>query len=327
MPTADPAPRTAAELIADFLVAQLAAHRQAWRAQHGDATRAPPLVCAIQGPQGSGKSYTASKLPALLASASSSAPTPIRTAALSLDDLYLPYSGLQAVAASDPSNALLSGRGQAGTHDLPLGVSLLTALKRPAPGSNPIALPVFEKSLNGGAGDRLPVKEWLQVERPDEVDVVVFEGWMNGFRPLDPPQLLDELYELARMDPAKARARLGIDYETPFLLEHKQEHLRVVQENLAEYAALWDMADVFVQIKPERMGYVWEWRLQQEHNMKAQNGGIGMTDEQVKHFIARYMPGYELFLRGIDDPKSTWAGKGLRVVIDKARDVLGVELF
>ncbi|BGP42018.1 hypothetical protein JCM10449v2_006015 [Rhodotorula kratochvilovae] len=327
MPSADPAPRTAAELIADFLLAQLEAHRQAWREQHGDATRAPPLVCAIQGPQGSGKSYTASKLPALLAAASSSSPSPTRTAALSLDDLYLPYTGLAAVAASDPSNALLAGRGQAGTHDLPLGVSLLTALKRPAPGSAPIALPVFEKSLNGGAGDRLPVEQWVLVERPDEVDVVVFEGWMNGFRPLDPPQLLSELYELARTDPAAAKARLGIDYEMPFLLEHKEDHLAVVQENLKGYAALWDMVDTFVQIKPERMGYVWEWRLQQEHNMKAKNGGIGMTDEQVKHFIARYMPGYELFLRGIDDPKSTWAGKGLRVVIDKARDVLGVEQF
>lgn len=39
------------------------------------------------------------------------------------------------------------------------------------------------------------------------------------------------------------------------------------------------------------------------------------------------MPGYELWLRGIDDSRSTWMGNGLRVVIDKQRDVLGVEHF
>jgi len=27
--------------------------------------------------------------------------------------------------------------------------------------------------------------------------------------------------------------------------------------------------------------FIYEWRLQQEHNMKAKNGGRGMTDEQV----------------------------------------------
>ncbi|KPV71596.1 uncharacterized protein RHOBADRAFT_56448 [Rhodotorula graminis WP1] len=331
MASTDPTPRTAAEIIADYLLDRLERHRAAWRERLPDSARAPPLVCAIQGPQGSGKSYTASKLPALLAAASptpsSASSAPIRTAALSLDDLYLPHDGLAAVAAADPANALLSGRGQAGTHDLPLALELLSALKRPSPNAQSLKLPLFDKSLHGGAGDRLPREQWVEVERPDEVDLVVFEGWMNGFRPLDPPSLLSELYNLARSDPGAAKARLGIDYEPPFLLEHDEAHLAVVHDNLRGYAPMWDEVDVFVQIKPERMGFVWEWRLEQEHNMKAKNGGIGMTDEQVKHFIARYMPGYELWLRGIDDPKSTWAGNGLRVVIDKRRDVLGVEHF
>ncbi|GAA5999169.1 putative ATP-dependent kinase [Rhodotorula paludigena] len=322
--------RTAAELIAEFIAAQLEEHRARWTARNGAERRAPPFVCAIQGPQGSGKSYTASKLPDLLASLSSSAATPIRTAALSLDDLYLPHDNLVAVAAADPSNALLAGRGQAGTHDLALGVALLSALKNPssvAGESNVLELPVFEKSLHGGAGDRLPREQWVRVERPSEVDVVVFEGWMNGFRPLDPPTALGELYRLAKQDPARAKEQLGIDYEPPFLLEHQEEHLAVVQDKLAAYRELWDMVDAFVQIRPEKMGFVWEWRLEQEHNMKAKNGGVGMTDEQVKHFIARYMPGYELWLRGIDAADASWAGKGLRVVIDKARAVSSVERF
>lgn len=39
------------------------------------------------------------------------------------------------------------------------------------------------------------------------------------------------------------------------------------------------------------------------------------------------MPGYELWLRGIDAADASWAGKGLRVVIDKARAVSSVERF
>ena len=38
-------------------------------------------------------------------------------------------------------------------------------------------------------------------------------------------------------------------------------------------------------IRPEAANpyvHIYKWRLQQEHAMKAQNGGKGMTDEQVK---------------------------------------------
>lgn len=260
---------------------QLEAHRKAWRekASQKDA-RSPPLVLGVQGPQGSGasdsramnstcldadpshrtgKSYLASGLPALLASQN----PPLRTASLSLDDLYLPHSGLSAVAQADPSNKLLSGRGQAGTHDLALGLECLRALK--AGGTEPVELPVFEKSLHGGEGDRLPREQWVKVDNPGEVDVVVFEGWMNGFRPLPSPPAdhsLSALYSLARNDRQQARTALGIDYDEPFLLEHDLAHLEKVQGNLAAYEELWGMIDAFVQIKPERMGYVWEWRLE-----------------------------------------------------------------
>lgn len=40
------------------------------------------------------------------------------------------------------------------------------------------------------------------------------------------------------------------------------------------------------------------------------------------------MPGYELFLRGIDDARNPWVGgNGLRVVVDKRREVSAVERF
>lgn len=62
--------------------------------------------------------------------------------------------------------------------------------------------------------------------------------------------------------------------------------------------------------------------LQQEHAMKSKNGGVGMTDQEVEDFVARYMPGYECFGAGID---KRWQGALLRVVIDKERQVSKVQ--
>ncbi|BGP18351.1 hypothetical protein JCM10213_008523 [Rhodosporidiobolus nylandii] len=318
--SADTPPRaTTVDLTASFVVDQLRRHRE----QHEGKGRTRPLVLGVQGPQGSGKSYLASLLPSVLSRPENGS---LRTATLSLDDLYLPHSGLQAVAAANPSNALLKGRGQAGTHDLPLGLKVLRALK--AGGEEPVRIPVFEKSLNSGEGDRLPEEEWVRAKNPQEVDVVVLEGWMLGFRPCSSPSL-SELYSAAEKDPEgeATKTHLSIDYTPPFLLRHKLEDLEQIEQELKAYEELWKELDCAVQIKPEGMGFVWEWRLQQEHNMKAKNGGIGMTDEQVKDFIARYMPGYELWLSGLSSPSSTWAGRGLRVVVGRDRGVVRTEDF
>lgn len=86
--------------------------------------------------------------------------------------------------------------------------------------------------------------------------------------------------------------------------------------------------------------------VQQEHNMKAKNGGVGMTDDQVIAFIARcvllslllqplpaderarrYMPGYELFLEGVQSPEASWKGKGLKLVVGRGREIVGTEEF
>lgn len=61
---------------------------------------------------------------------------------------------------------------------------------------------------------------------------------------------------------------------------------------------------------------------QQEHAMKSKNGGLGMTDEQVENFVARYMPGYECFGAGIE---TRWKGALLRIVIDLQRQVADVQ--
>ena len=58
-----------------------------------------------------------------------------------------------------------------------------------------------------------------------------------------------------------------------------------------------------VQIKPpdeHPYTHVYKWRIQQEHHMKARNGGKGMTDEQVVAYeISSYHPDVLLMLRDI----------------------------
>jgi len=54
--------------------------------------------------------------------------------------------------------------------------------------------------------------------------------------------------------------------------------------------------------------------------MKANNGGRGMTDDAVKGFVDRYIPGYVFFgdipppFRVADPPR--WIGKSLALIID-----------
>mgnify|MGYP001566299162 FL=1 len=114
-------------------------------------------------------------------------------------------------------------------------------------------MPVFEKALFGGEGDRSG--EVVRVE--GRVEVVIFEGWMTGFGSLGEEEVRRR-YEVARGDPGKAGEELG--YEKPFFLEHRVEDVVWVDRALGEYRELWGMLDCFVQLKPVKMNYVWEWR-------------------------------------------------------------------
>jgi D-glycerate 3-kinase len=86
--------------------------------------------------------------------------------------------GLQA----NPDNALLQYRGNAGSHDLGLGTATLEALVAATSPDTAVAVPRYDKSQNAGRGDRAPQDAWPQVKGP--VDVVLFEGWMLGFAPI-----------------------------------------------------------------------------------------------------------------------------------------------
>lgn len=72
-------------------------------------------------------------------------------------------------------------RGNAGTHDLQLGTDTLKALKSCTSKDSQVAVPRYDKSQNGGRGDRADPSTWPNVQGP--LDVILFEGWMLGFKP------------------------------------------------------------------------------------------------------------------------------------------------
>ncbi|KIP04100.1 hypothetical protein PHLGIDRAFT_110071 [Phlebiopsis gigantea 11061_1 CR5-6] len=305
--------------MSEHVLRQLALHRE----RQAGRSAIPPLFVAVQGPQGSGKTFLTTRLrDALIAS-----PHSLSVVVLSIDDLYLPHDQLVAVAKAYPENRLLQGRGQPGTHDVKLGNEIIARLKRSneqAHRDDPINIPRFDKSLFGGEGDRV---KGTSVTGP--VDVVVFEGWCVGFYPTSQEEI-DRRFEL----PVPS---LSADFFSARNFRKKDIH--EINERLGEFPNWWSYFDTFIQIKPVEnhpYDYIYTWRLQQEHNMKSANGGKGMTDEQVEKFVDRYIPGYVFFGDGITKGgldtagnvvQPPWVGRGLCLQIGESREVLTVNKF
>ncbi|KXN85285.1 hypothetical protein AN958_11385 [Leucoagaricus sp. SymC.cos] len=212
---------TAVEVVAAHILKQLDEQRR-------------PLLVAIQGPQGSGKTYLSARLREHL----TSPPHNLRTALLSIDDLYFPHAQLEWLASSQPRNPLWQGRGQPGTHDVALGVSVLAALRN---SNQSVELPRFDKSLFGGEGDRLPMDgSGVVIEQPPGVDVVILEGWCVGFFPITQPELDKRWIGIWREE----RDRLGLPGDT---LCNKQDVERA-NEVLVSYGQLWSFFDTFIQV-------------------------------------------------------------------------------
>jgi D-glycerate 3-kinase len=226
------------------------------------------------------------------------------------------------VRNANPHNKLLAGRGLPGTHDIALGRKVLTELSninaRPDKAQT-VQLPIFDKSLFTGEGDR----SLETVTVPAPLDVVLFEGWSVGFCPLTDEELEDRYT-------AAEKARHGNASTTPAFLHHSLQDLKTVNSLLRNTAEqLWGFFTVFIQLELASLSQIYFWRLEQEHAMMSRNGGIGMTDDQVKVFVDRYLPGYELWMNGIKTGEfaDRWRGRGLSLVYGPSREVTEVRNF
>lgn len=264
-----------------------------WLRQRLDAHEAGggggALVLGISAPQGCGKTTLVTQLAQLLRAEG------VGCASVSLDDFYLTGAEQEALAA-ESANELLRFRGLPGTHDLPLAAATLRQLValRAADGGS-AAVPLYDKSLRGGRGDRAPTDSWPLVRAP--LRCVLLEGWSLGFAPLG--------------DPAAAAA--------------VHPGLPQVDAHLGAYAgSLESFADAWLLVRVEQPRWVFDWRLQAEREAAAA-GRPGLSDDQVRDFVDRFMPAYAAYLPRLyaEGPTGRADLPRLALDVDASRTLVG----
>jgi D-glycerate 3-kinase len=204
-----------------------------------------PLIQGFLGGQGAGKTTLTAVLTLILRQLGYTA------ASLSLDDLYLPYCDRQQLQTLDPR---LIHRGPPGTHDVALGIQTLQALLAQ---HFPVAVPQFDKSAYEGAGDRTAPKLIHQA------DIVLFEGWFVGTRPLETSF-------------ATAPA--------PILDDRDRQFAQDMNQRLRQYLPLWALLDRLIVLYVPNYRLSQQWRKEAEHKMIAQ-GKPGMSDAAIDTFV------------------------------------------
>jgi D-glycerate 3-kinase len=230
----------------------------AWAARRRGAASGA-FVLGIAGAQGSGKSTLAGLVALQLAREHG-----LRTAVLSLDDLYLTRAEREQLARD--VHPLLRTRGVPGTHDVALGLSLIAALRTAGPEPVRVPVPRFDK----GSDDRLPPERWAEVN--GAIDVLIFEGWCLGARPESEDALAAPINALERDEDPDGRFR------------------RHVNAQLAgPYAALFAAIDALVFLAAPDLQCSLVWRTQQERELAAHAPGRAvMSDAELARFVQHY---------------------------------------
>lgn len=226
-----------------------------------DARRAlnRPLIQGILGGQGTGKTTLAAILQITLKQLG------YNTLCLSLDDLYKTYEERCYLRQQDPR---LIWRGPPGTHDVDMGITVLKQLRS----HQAAVIPRFDKSAWSGEGDR------STSEPVTAVDIVLFEGWFVGVRPINP-----EVFDFA---------------PPPITSKAERVFARDMNVNLQEYCKLWEMLDRLILLYPCDYRFSQQWRGQAEQQMRA-SGKSGMSYQQVNQFVEYFWKALhpELFIQ------------------------------
>jgi len=231
----------------------------ATRIAQASAGRAAPLVVGLCAPQGAGKSTLTALLTHLLRRRG------LKTANLSLDDLYLTHA--ERLVLGRTVHPLLRTRGVPGTHDIPLGLSVLDALAHPGRR----LLPRFDKA----ADDRAPVADFEPFEGPAQV--ILLEGWCVGAR-AQPQAALDE--------PVNALERA----EDPVGVWRGFANAALA----GPYRALFDRIDLLVAMTAPDFLTVRAWRGQQEQRLRqdlaarGRDPALAMDEAALDRFVAHY---------------------------------------
>jgi D-glycerate 3-kinase len=222
-----------------------------------------PLLVAVNGAQGTGKSTLSAFLSLLLTKGHD-----LPTVALSIDDLYL--TRRQRHRLGRQVHPMLAVRGVPGTHDVDLGVRVIGQLSAAKPEDTTL-LPAFDKAVD----DRLPESEWPEFKgRPA---VIILEGWCVGAEPQSQANLEAPLNELeARSDPDAVWR------------QYVNDQLNCV------YPALFSLFDILIMIAAPSWDVVYEWRCLQEAKLRDKCQRLGlersrvMTPVQLQEFVQYY---------------------------------------
>lgn len=275
-----------------------------------------PIILGITGLQGSGKSTWAAAIVDALSKHHN-----LRAITISLDDLYKTHNDLIVQRDKDPANKLYRTRGQPGTHDEQLAQDFFQKVKT-RDGATELKIPSFDKSKFNGEGDRAPQEEWPVVK--GAIDVIVFEGWCVGFQHLPDAALQ------AKYDAAQASKFNDEPESITTLADHQLAHLQELNGNLKRYNETFmgpQHFDFFIHLDTDELKNVYRWRLQQEHAM-IKTKGTGMSDDAVRAFVRGYMPGYELYLKGLQRGfLAPGSGNQVRIVLGREREAEKIEVF
>ena len=230
------------------LAAELAVHR---------AGAKRPLLVAINGAQGSGKStacdYLRNELEATFG---------LQVLSLSLDDFYHTRGDRMGLATS--VHPLLATRGVPGTHDMNLLQQTLAALL--AGESGRVDIPRFDKALD----DRRPRSSRDVFIGP--ADIILLEGWCLGARGQSAAELARPVNALEAEEDPDGRWR------------------NYVNEALErDFVPLYTRVDQWIMLAAPSFDCVYRWRLEQEQKLAGRSQGHAIMHEvELTRFIQFY---------------------------------------
>ena len=170
---------------------------------------------------------------------------------ISIDDFYLPSDKMKPAIENNPWNV---SRGFPGTHSVMLMHDKLLNWKI----NGKLNVPVFDKSLRNGLGDR---SHW----RRDNPDLLILEGWFLGVEPFC-GDTNDQSIKSAMLSAEENFYRFNI------------------QKNLNEYLNVWSLIDNIWHLKPLKFEYMNLWKSNQEQEMFLKKGKA-LQDKNLSNFL------------------------------------------
>jgi D-glycerate 3-kinase len=174
-----------------------------------------------------------------------------KIAVISIDDFYLPSDEMKLAIKNNPWNV---SRGFPGSHSVKLMHDKLLNWKI----SGELNVPVFDKSLRNGLGDR---SHW----RSDNPDLLIIEGWFLGIEPLS-NGIEEQHIKSLNLSPDESLYGFNI------------------QKNLYSYLKIWSLLDNIWHLKPLKFEYMNMWKSNQEKEMLSQKGSA-LQDRKLSNFL------------------------------------------